>query len=291
MIDVIINPTAGSGYAKRIGKDICSYMNDKCIEHRVYFTEYPGHARELAHTAAQNKREIVICVGGDGTAFEVAGGLADSDTAMGLIPAGTGNDFCKSIQTQKSPIDALKEILSSTPRRLDLGNAGENIFLNICGTGIDTQVLHYSERVKKYVRGMTPYIFGILLAIFKHKPYQLRITIDDSLVLEGNFLLCSVANGRYFGGGIPVAPYAEVDDAYLDVILVDHVNKLRIPFYLLGLLNKKILRYKISKFFRAKKIKLESMNGKQLVLNEDGEIFRAKEVTFSVRPKSLKMYW
>jgi len=188
-------------------------------------------------------------------------------------------------------IDALKEILSSTPRRLDLGNAGENIFLNICGTGIDTQVLHYSERVKKYVRGMTPYIFGILLAIFKHKPYQLRITIDDSLVLEGNFLLCSVANGRYFGGGIPVAPYAEVDDAYLDVILVDHVNKLRIPFYLLGLLNKKILRYKISKFFRAKKIKLESMNGKQLVLNEDGEIFRAKEVTFSVRPKSLKMYW
>ena len=291
MIDVIINPAAGSGHAKKVGIDICSYLNKNCIQHNVFFTERPGHARELAQKSAANGTEIVICVGGDGTAFEIAGGLAGSETAMGIIPAGTGNDFLKSLNMPGSPIENLKQILSGTPRSLDLGSAGENIFLNICGTGIDTKVLHYAERVKKYVRGMAPYIFGIILAIVKHKPYALRITIDDDLVVEGNFLLCSIANGRYFGGGIPIAPHAEVDDAYLDVILVDHVSAPRIPFYLVGLLRKKVMSYKISRFFRAKKIMLESIGEAELELNEDGEVFHAQQVAFAIRPNALKVYW
>ncbi len=291
MIDIIINPTAGSGHAKKVGIDICSYLNEKCIQHNVFFTEYPGHAKKLAQASAANGTEIVICVGGDGTAFEIAGGLSGSETAMGIIPAGTGNDFLKSLNMPSSPIENLKRILSGSPRTLDLGSAGENIFINICGTGIDTKVLHYAERVKKYVRGMAPYIFGILLAIVKHKPYALRITIDDEYTLEGNFLLCSIANGRYFGGGIPIAPHAEVDDAYLDVILVDHVSTLRIPFYLVGLLRRKVMGYKISKFFRAKKVTLESIGAQALELNEDGEVFHSQKVDFAILPSALKVYW
>lgn len=290
MIDIIINPTAGSGYAKKVGKEVCNYLNDTCREHRVYFSEYPGHARELARASVQRGTSTVLCVGGDGTAFEVAGGLADSDTAMGIIPAGTGNDFLKTLQLSKSPIENLKHILASEPKKIDLGQAGDTLFLNICGTGIDTQVIHYADRIKKYVRGLAPYLLGILLAIWKHKPYHLRVTIDENEILEGKFLLCSIANGRYFGGGIPIAPHAEVSDAFLDVILVEHVGKLRIPFYLAGLLNKKVMRYRISKFYRAKSIKIQNLKDKPLHINEDGEIFQSKAMHFCVKPKALKIY-
>lgn len=290
MIDIIINPAAGSGHAKKVGKEICNYLNDACLEHRVYFTEYPGHARKLARASVERGTSTVLCVGGDGTAFEVAGGLVDSDTAMGIIPAGTGNDFLKTLKLSKSPIENLKHILSSEAKQIDLGQAGEIPFLNICGTGIDTQVIHYADRIKKYVRGLAPYLLGILIAIWKHKPYHLRVTIDEEEVIEGKFLLCSVANGRYYGGGIPIAPHAEVRDAFLDVILVQHVNKLRIPFYLAGLLNKKVMRYRISKFYRAKTVEIENLKDQSLHINEDGDVFQAKKIRFSIRPQALKIH-
>lgn len=284
---MIVNPIAGNGRAKAIGAQVSKYLNDRSIEHRVFYTEYKRHATSLAHQAVKENIETVLSVGGDGTTFEIASALVNSNTALGIIPAGTGNDFIKSINLPKDPIEALKKILTLKARPLDIGKANHNYFLNVCGIGIDTLVLEYSINAKKIVKGILPYFYSLLLAIFRYKAQNIKIKIDDK-ILEGKFLLCVIANGKYFGGGIPIAPTASVDDSYFDVILVDNVNRFRIPFYLFGLMRKKVLKYKITRHFRTKNISIE---GKNISIEEDGEVSKTNFVNFSILPTALKVYW
>ncbi len=288
MIDVIVNPTAGNGYAVKVSEKITEHLKNNNVEHKIYFTEYKKHATELAKQSVANNVETVLCVGGDGTAFEIVGGLSGSKTALGLIPAGTGNDFIKTLKTPSDPVEALENILVTKPKALDLGKANNNIFLNVSGTGFDVMVLDYAEKAKKYVRGLLPYLYGIINTIIHHEPYKLKITLDNDKVIEGEYLVCAVANGRYFGGGIKIAPNAEVDDGMFDVVVVENVKRWQLPKYLFGLLKGKILEFDITKSFRAKTVKIES---KGMRVNEDGEIFKTDVVEFTNLHNNLYVHW
>ncbi|NMD37847.1 MAG: diacylglycerol kinase family lipid kinase [Christensenellaceae bacterium] len=288
MIDVIVNPTAGNGYALKVIEQVEKHLKENNIAHKIYYTEYKKHATELAKQSVINNVDTVLCVGGDGTAFEIVSGLTGSKTALGLIPAGTGNDFIKTIKTPKDPIEALKRILSTKPRPLDLGQANDNMFLNVSGTGFDVMVLDFAEKAKKFVKGILPYLYGIIQTIIHHKPYKLKITLDNEKVIEGNYLICAVCNGRYFGGGIKIAGNAEVNDGLFDVIIVEDIKKSQMPKYLLGLLKGKILEFDITKAFYAKTVKIES---KGMRVNEDGEIFKTDVVEFKNLHNNLNVYW
>lgn len=288
MLTFIVNPKAGNGLALRVEAMLRQALERKGVRYQLLRTEWAGHATELARkAAAQAGCTGVVSVGGDGTAYEVACGLLDSGVPLGIIPAGTGNDFIKTTKTPAKPLEALDFILTHPARPVDVGRLNDRLFLNVCGTGFDVQVLDGTLAAKKYVRGILPYLVGLFRAIFRYKPVHVALTVDDRAI-EQDALVCSIANGRYIGGGIPICPEAMPDDGLLDLVIVENRPKRMIPFYLPGLLMGRVLRFKITSHVRCKRIRLVSPG---MRLNVDGEIFLMDEAEFAAMPGKLLLYW
>lgn len=280
----ILNPKAGSGFSLLAMENLEQKLADHGAEYRIIKTERPGHATELASSLAkENDVQAVVSVGGDGTAGEVAAGLSGTGKPMGIIPAGTGNDFIKSAGIPNNPEKALELLLSGKPKATDTGTVNDQFFLNVCGTGFDVTVLDYAESEKEKHRGLTPYMLGLLKAIFHNRNLQLKITADD-IPFEGQYLVCSVANGRFIGGGIPICPAAEIDDGKLNLVLIKSRHRWQIPFYLPGLMMARDLHFAITTHRLVSSVRIE---GENLRVNIDGEIRPMSEVEFRINPGSL----
>ncbi len=285
---LVVNPAAGNGAAKEEGEAAAALLATKGLPYQIVYTEYQGHATELARQAAEEKVDTVIAVGGDGTVTEVAAGLMNTGTALGILPAGTGNDFVKALGMPRKCEEALDFVLAHAPRPLDTGRMNDAFFINVCGAGFDVMVLDYALTAKKHVKGIWPYLYGVIRAVKNFKPFEMHIEIGDDLVLDGKYMICSIANGQFIGGGIPIAPVADVADGFFDLIVVDAVPRWKIPFYLPGLLGGKLINYKITKHYRATHCMLSS---KGMRLNLDGEILPIEEARFACQQDALKVHW
>lgn len=282
----IVNPTAGTGYALTAMDRLQEPLKQKGTEYQVFRTEYPGHATEIAaELAKQEDVCAVVAVGGDGTAGEVAAGLRETGKPMGIIPAGTGNDFIKSVGIPNDPKKALDVLLNREPVNTDTGTVNGAFFLNVCGTGFDVTVLDYAESEKERHRGLTPYFIGLIKAIQHYRSVRLKVTADGKTE-EGLYLVCSIANGKFIGGGIPICPDADPADGLLDLVLIRHRARWQIPFYLPGLMMSRDLKFKVTSHRRVSKVLIE---GEQLRINIDGSIRPMNRVEFTVRPASLRL--
>ncbi len=289
MLTLIVNPVAGSGYALRVERELTAALEARHLAFRLLHTEAPGHAAQLAQqAAAQADCTGVVAVGGDGTAYEVACGLMGTQVPLGIIPAGTGNDFIKTVGLPKKPLAALDFILTHEARPVDVGGLNGHLFLNVCGTGFDVMVLENTLAAKKYLRGILPYLIGLLRAIVHYHPVRVRCMVDGEEEQEREVLICSVANGRYIGGGIPICPDAQPDDGMLDVLLVDNVPRWKLPFYLPGLLMGHVLRFHITHHRRCSSVRLR---GEGMRVNIDGEIATLDAADFTLKPGVLLLYW
>ena len=288
MLTFIVNPTAGNGYAIKIEQLLENEMAHRGDVCRFVHTTEPGHATTLAREAALNPDCTgVVAVGGDGTAFEVACGLMHTDIPLGIIPAGTGNDFIKTVGIPKKPKEALEFILTHQPRPVDVGGLNERLFLNVCGTGFDVTVLDYTLAAKKYCRGMLPYLIGLIHGILHYKPVHVRFTADGRTE-ERDVLICSVANGRFFGGGIAICPDATADDGLLDLVVVEHKPRWQLPFLVLPLLLGRILTFPFTSHKRCRSVEIYSPG---MRLNVDGEILNMDCASFSILKGTLKLFW
>lgn len=288
MLTFIVNPAAGNGYALKIEAQLKAELANLSVEAEFLHTESPGHATELSRAAAGREGcSGVVAVGGDGTCYEVACGLMNTGVPLGIIPAGTGNDFIKTVGVPKKPLAALEFILTHKPRPVDVGGLNERLFLNVCGTGFDVTVLDYTLAAKKYVRGILPYLIGLVRGIFHYAPVHVRFTADG-VTQERDVLICSVANGRFFGGGIPICPDAAPDDGLIDLIVVENRPRWMIPFYLPGLMLGRVLKFKITTYKRCSEVTIVS---KGMRLNVDGEVFNIDEANFSINRGALSMFW
>jgi len=288
MLTFIVNPVAGNGYALKIEQMLKAEMARLERPCRFVHTDAPEHATRLAQEAVMDPAcEGVIAVGGDGTSFEVACGLMNTGVPLGIIPAGTGNDFIKTVGIPKKPMAALEYILSHTPRPVDVGGLNERLFLNVCGTGFDVTVLDYTLAAKKYCRGILPYLIGLVRGIAHYKPVRVRFSADGKTE-ERDVLICSVANGRYFGGGIPICPDAAADDGMLDLVVVENKPRWMIPFYLPSLLMGRVLKFPFTTHRRCKTVEIVSTG---MRLNADGEVFRIDEAKFTILQGALTMFW
>ena len=282
----IVNPIAGTGFALKTMKNLENQLRQRGIEYKIFLTERPGHATQIAtELSGQEQVYAVVAVGGDGTASEVAAGLSETGKPMGIIPAGTGNDFIKTAGIPNDPLKAFEILLSRKPVDTDTGTVNDQFFLNVCGTGFDVTVLDFAESLKDKHRGLTPYLIGLLKAIHYYQSIQLKVTADGKTE-EGRYLVCSIANGRYIGGGIPICPKADPTDGKLDLVLIKHRSRWQIPFYLPGLMLSRDLKFKITKYRRVSRIMIE---GENLRINIDGEIQPMKKAEFTVKPASLRL--
>ena len=282
----IVNPAAGTGFSLSVMRKLEETLSAGRIAYRVFRTEKPGHATEIAAgLASEPDVTAVISVGGDGTAGEVAAGLTGTGKTMGIIPAGTGNDFIKSAGIPMDPSEALKLILEGKARPIDTGTVNDRFFLNVCGTGFDVTVLDYAESLKEKHRGLTPYFLGLLKAIFHYKSVELSVTADGEKQ-NGKYLICSIANGRFIGGGIPICPAADIRDGLLDLVLIRGIRRWQIPFHLPGLMLSKALKFRITKHSRVRQVLIE---GTDLRINIDGDIISLSSADFRISPASLNL--
>ena len=283
---LIVNPVAGNGFALNVLEKAEAVLQDREFEYTVVRTEHPRHATALARKASADENvRAVFSVGGDGTAGEVAAGLAGTGKAMGIIPAGTGNDFIKALHLPKDPIKALDFLLSHDAAPVDTGTVNGEFFLNVCGTGFDVTVLDYAEKNKAKTRGLTPYFLGLLEAIFHYRPLRLTVTRDGKRETI-DALICSVANGQYIGGGIPICPSADPTDGLIDLVMIKGIPRWRIPFYLPGLMMSGALRFRITRHETVQKVLVE---GNGLRVNIDGDIRSMEKAEFAVHPGSLML--
>lgn len=288
MLTFIVNPAAGNGYALKIEQQIQAEITRRNLTCSFVHTDRPGHATELARSAADTSECTgVIAIGGDGTAYEVACGLMNSGVPMGIIPAGTGNDFIKTVSIPKKPLEALEFILTHKPRPVDVGGLNDRLFLNVCGTGFDVTVLDYTLAAKKYCRGLLPYLIGLIRGIAHYKPVHVRFTVDGHTE-EREVLICSIANGRYFGGGIAICPEATADDGLLDLVIAEHQPRWKLPFLVPTLLMGGIDKFSFTTHKRCKTVELYSEG---MRLNADGEVSNIDQAKFSVLQGALTLFW
>ena len=282
----IVNPVAGTGYAEKVMLRLEDSLKQRGIEYQIYHTSGPGNGTELAASlAALENIRAVVSVGGDGTAGEVAAGLTGTGKPMGIIPAGTGNDFIKSAGIPNDPEKALELLLSGKPVPTDTGMINEQFFLNVCGTGFDVTVLDYAESEKEKHRGLLPYFLGLIKAIFHYENISIHVNADGD-EMKGKYLVCSIANGRFIGGGIPICPEADISDGLLDLVLIQSRRRWQIPFYLPGLMLSRDLHFRITRHQRVSSVRIE---GDHLRINIDGEIRPVSSAEFTIHPASLML--
>ena len=288
MLSIIVNPTAGNGRSNATCTAVCRRLEERGIAYELLKTDHPTHATELAREAAQRGADTVIAIGGDGTVTETAAGLRGTKTALGIIPSGTGNDFIKTAGIPSEWEAALELILTKPARPVDSGVVNNGFFINSCGTGFDVVTLDFAEKAKKYVHGLLPYLYGVLRAIVAYKPVDMHIEIGDDIAMDGKYMICSVANGRYFGGGIPIAPLAAVTDGLLDVLVVDAVPRWKLPAYLIPLMRGKLHECRISHRYLTDRCRISC---KGMRLNLDGEIRPMDEAVFACEQDQLLLHW
>lgn len=287
MIHVICNPAAGNGRARKTGDRIAQALREKNVPFSVTYTAAPGHATVLARDAANGGASTVLSVGGDGTAFEVARGLMGTSCALGVIPAGTGNDFIKTIGLPREPMAALNYILAHPAKETDVGEINGNLFLNEIGTGFDVSVLDYAEKAKKHCQGLMPYLYGVVRTLFRFHSIPLTYAVDGGAPVTTDAFVMAAANGGVIGGGIRIAPDAKADDGLLDIVIVEKIPGRKLIFRLIGLMRGKIMSFPETKFFRASAV---TFSAPGLRVNVDGEIIPCAQVSARVLPGALLIH-
>lgn len=266
---LILNPTSGGGTSINRVPEIEALLQKRSLSYQLKRAQTPEEATEFARQAALEGAEGVIAIGGDGTLFQIANGLAGSDVPMLFASCGTGNDFIKAIHLPKDPLQALEIQLDCPRSKIDLGRVNEYYFLNVSGTGFDVDVLRHVEKYKNQRSGLLPYVLALRDAVKSYRPTTAMVSIDGAPEEPLRFSILSIGNGRYIGGGMKAVPDADVRDGLFDVVIVAPVPKwailFLIPFYITG----KHISLKLAKLRRCKKITLRS-NG--MTLNLDGEL-------------------
>ena len=240
LLHVIINPAAGGGRAGRRWPQFEAEMTRHGYDIKPSFTSGPGDATRLARQFAYEGARTIVCVGGDGTANEVVNGLIDGDqpisqqTRLALVPCGTGKDFGRTLGTRD--VESMLRVLADgTTAMIDVGRVtcrnartGEPVtryFANVADAGIGAETAARINRSSKALGGFISYLSGAVRSIVAFKPWDVTVEVDGAPIYAGSAGMVVFANGRYFAGGMKVAPEASLCDGMLDVFVLKGVGK------------------------------------------------------------------
>lgn len=273
----IVNPTANGKKTYSYKSKIERYMNAKYLdvaEYKVVFTKNKGDAVNLAKFA-DGIYDTVVAVGGDGTIKEVVSGIMETEKlCMGIIPAGTGNDFASGIEIDDAVEKAIDKIIIKNTGTCDVGTVNGEYFINIATVGFDALVVHEAESIKKRLKSAIAYKIAIVIALLKYN--NLNIEVGGKQIKR---LLIAIGIGRQYGGGFPILPFAEYDDGKFDICSVGRMNRLQILRFLPSLTKgKHIYKKNHVKYIRAKEMNIRVLD--EFYLNLDGEILHMPKGTY-----------
>jgi YegS/Rv2252/BmrU family lipid kinase len=292
---VIVNPSSAGGSTGEAWPQIASDLRSQFGSFRVVFTKRRGDAAALAGEAARKGEKLIIACGGDGTVSEVANGILSSgkDVELGILPSGTGGDFRRTLEIPSQSRAAARVLSTGRTVKIDVGrvsfidnngNDAMRYFLGVASCGMSTKVI---ERVKSE---KVSFASSLLQTAMRTKPTRLAIQLDDSHERHLVVLNLCVANARYFGGGMKIAPEAKLTDGKFDVIGVGDLSALKIftsaPRVYMG---SHLSMPEVSHALARKVTIRPADRGSEVALEIDGELPGKLPATFQIIPEALRV--
>jgi YegS/Rv2252/BmrU family lipid kinase len=300
---LVVNPKSAGGKTERRWPELRATIAEALGHFEERFTQQSGDATAMTRDALRAGATLVVAIGGDGTINEVVNGFFDERgvvskaAAFGVIPAGTGGDFIKTLGVPRDTADAARA-LQKPPRAIDVGrltyldhdgNQAVRHFVNIASFGIGGLVDRYVNQSGKALGGTLSFALATLRAGLEYKNANIRLTLDGGAAKEGRVYNVAVANGRYFGGGMKVAPDAELDDGAFDVVTLGDFGLSDLLLRGLDIYSGKHLANPKVSVRRARLVEAAPIGDAEVLLDVDGEQLGRLPSKFELLPGALNV--
>lgn len=298
----VVNPQSANGATGKRWAELSATIARTLSDCGVEFTRGPMDAARLARTAIKAGYECVVAVGGDGTINEVVNGFFEDGkvinpmATLGVLPRGTGGDFRKTFDWSLDAAEAIKRLSTPQSRALDLGRVDflghdgqpqARYFANICSFGVSGLVDEEVNRTSKAFGGTLSFMWGSLKALSKFRDQKVRVQFDDQESELLSLTTLSVANGKYFGGGMKVAPEADVCDGWFDVVIWSGYDIKDFVLRSKGLYSGAHVNWPGTRVLRARKIVAES--DETVLIDCDGEQPGRLPCTMTMLPSAIRL--
>jgi YegS/Rv2252/BmrU family lipid kinase len=299
MWKIIINPTAGSGKAKKRKGEILAKLKAANIPHEVAMTERQGHATELCKTAIEQGFRQIIVVGGDGSNHEVMNGIMKQtvvpthDITQCLIPVGTGNDWIRTHQLPRNVDKIIQNIKGGKTQLQDIGKATflkngvltERYFMNVAGLAYDAFIAKKSNENPNFVSNKIFYLYLILSSLFQYEPQKTRITFqkeNKKHFFENKYYTINIGICKYSGGGMQFVPHAIPNDGLFALTTVESMSIPGVFAATPYLYGGRISKHRKSFLTQTDYVKVESLDDEAVMLELDGEFVGVSPIEFEV---------
>lgn len=280
-IDIIVNPAGGKGSSRSALQEAEAYLRAQDVPYTVSGTLAAGDASRIAADLCAAGSEKIAVIGGDGTFHEVLNGMDFSRARLGFVPAGRGNDYAGAAGLPLDAADAMRAIIAGVPADKDFIQVGGRRCLNVCGTGLDVEVLRLAASRK----GRLAYTAALFRCLLRFRPYTIQVLVNGTLK-ECACVTAAVCNGSQYGGGIRVCPPARIDDGMLDLIVVDRPRFMPTLFVMPDFVRGRHMDKSYCTHIRCEAVKISTPQLIQL----DGEIYDEHVLDVRVVPGGLKTY-
>ena len=301
---VIVNPASAGNSTRESWPAKASDLATHFGAFNCAFTEKPGDGRRLAESGAKEGRRLIIACGGDGTISEVANGILESgcDAELGILPSGTGGDFRRTLNIPTRTADAARLLRTGRTRRIDVGRVTyinhegveeSRCFLGVASFGMSTEII---ERVKvsgprsNRLAGKLSYTVAGAKTSFTSQGTSVLVQLDGGRERRLTVSNLCIANARYFGGGMKVAPLAKLDDGQFDIITIGDLGALKILRNAHKLYTGTHLEMEQVHHARARVVTARpARKNKEVAIEVDGELPGRLPATFEIMPKILRI--
>jgi len=298
----VVNPLSGEGRTSKQWQKVERLLRKKNYCFDVQFTERSMHACQITRDALQKGYNHIIAVGGDGTINEVVNGFfqnADAinhAAALSVLPMGTGSDFARVLSVPGGAAYAEKLLIDYREQPCDVikaeftawdGSPLTRYFINVADVGVGCETCIRVNKNSKVMGGFLTFLIYFLGVIFSFKSPELRIEVDGELFFTGKSSLVAINNGKYFGGGVMIAPHAQIDDGRMDVTLLKDANTLDFLLALPSTYKGNHLTHPKISLTQGRQVKISSPA--KVGLEMDGETPGTGDVVFEVLPAAIKL--
>ena len=281
-LTLLVNPSSAGGKTLKMLPAVERALDAARVTFRVQRTKGLEHGVEQALRAVESG-ELPVVMSGDGLVGAVGGAMAGSETPLGIVPGGRGNDLARVLGIPSDPVEAVAAVLGGTVRRLDVGEVNGRRFLGIASVGFDSEANRIANETR-FLRGNLVYAYAALRALAGWKPARFTIAVGEERVRLSGYSVC-VANSKAYGGGMYVAPDAELDDGEFDIVTIGEVDKLRFVGNLPKVFKGTHVEADEVRVFRASHLELSA--SKPFAVYADGEHLTDLPATLRVLPRAL----
>jgi diacylglycerol kinase (ATP) len=286
-ICLVVNPQAGRGRAGRFAVRVWALLRRTFRDLEMVLSQSSQHLTALAAEAVRSGYDLLVGCGGDGTVHHLLAPVVGSSVTLGIIPLGSGNDWARGLGIPRDYGAACDVLVRGRARSLDVARLGDRFFASVASVGLSADVNRLANaRAAALVGGRWRYLDALLRVIRSCTSRPLRLVVDER-ELERDAMLVAVGNGAFFGGGFRILPDARMDDGWLDLCLVNRMERRQILRAIPSVYRGRHRGHPAVEFSRARRVQIFSRE--PLAVFADGEYVRETPVTIEVVPQAVRV--